>query len=129
VFHKILHRLQVRKFGSLLAVWTTCLPVRMPSFPMHQPSGRRDIPSRHTSDKSIIRPDDVDFRLDLPLCREASNCFSLHPSGRFSSPFGRLSVFDQALGFLSKHRYGKTALTVRMTWYPVWTCLSIRQVS
>jgi hypothetical protein len=39
---------------------------------------------------------------DLPLCREASNCSSLHPSGRFSSPSGRSSVFDQASGFLSK---------------------------
>jgi len=44
----------------------------------------------------------VDFRLDHPLCREALNCSSLYPSGRFSSPFGRLSVFDQASGFLSK---------------------------
>jgi hypothetical protein len=99
VFQKILHRLQVRKFGSLPAVWTTCHPVRTPSCPMHQPSRGRDIPSGRTSDKSIIRPDDVDFRPDLPLCREASNYSSLHPSGRFSSPSGRLSVFDQASGF------------------------------
>jgi len=28
------------------------------------------------------------FRLDLPLCREASNCSSLHPSGRFSRMSG-----------------------------------------
>jgi hypothetical protein len=44
----------------------------------------------------------MDFHPDLPLCREASNCSSLHPLGRFSSPFGRLSMFDQALRFLSK---------------------------
>jgi hypothetical protein len=37
----------------------------------------------------------VDSRPDLPLCRETSNCSSLHPSRR-------LSVFDQASGFLSK---------------------------
>jgi hypothetical protein len=69
----------------------------------------------------------VDSRLDLPLCREASNCSSLHPSGRFSSPSGRLSVFNQALGFLSKYRYGKIATTVR-TRIPVRTRSSLRQV-
>jgi hypothetical protein len=45
VFHKILHNLQVRKFGSLPAVRTTCHTVRTPSCPMHQPFGRRDKPS------------------------------------------------------------------------------------
>jgi hypothetical protein len=44
----------------------------------------------------------VDSRPDLPLCREASNCSSLHPFGRFSSQSGRLSVFDQDSVFLSK---------------------------
>lgn len=37
-----------------------------------------------------------------PLCREALSCSNLHPSGRFSSPFGRSLVFNQASGFLSK---------------------------
>jgi hypothetical protein len=46
----------------------------------------------------------VDSRPDLPLCREASNCSSLHTSGRFSNPSGRLSVFDQASSFLSKNQ-------------------------
>jgi hypothetical protein len=49
----------------------------------------------------------VDSHPDLPLCREASNCSSLHPSGRFSSPSGRLSVFNQASGFLSKTQIWK----------------------
>jgi hypothetical protein len=71
----------------------------------------------------------VDSHPDLPLCQEASNCSSLHPSGRLSSPSGRSSVFDQASGFPSKHRYGKIATTVRTTWYPVQTRSSIRQVS
>jgi hypothetical protein len=44
----------------------------------------------------------VDSHPDLPLCREASNYSNLHPSRRFSSPSERLSVFDQASGFLSK---------------------------
>jgi hypothetical protein len=61
-----------------------------------QLSGRRVIPSGRPSVQSIIRPVDVDSRPDLPLCREASNCSSLHPSGRFSSLFGRHSVFDQS---------------------------------
>jgi hypothetical protein len=72
-----------------------------------QPSGRPTV-------QSIIRP-------DLPLCREASNCSSLHPSGRFSSTSGRHSVFDQLWDFLPKHSYGKIATTFR-------TRSSIRQV-
>jgi hypothetical protein len=71
----------------------------------------------------------MDSRPDLPLCREASNCSSLHPFGHFSSPSGQSSVFDQASGFLAKHRYGKIAATVRTTWIPVRTRSSIRQVS
>jgi hypothetical protein len=47
VFQKILHCLQVRKFGSLSTVQTPGRP-------------------------RIIRPDDVTFRPDAPLCREAS---------------------------------------------------------
>jgi len=87
-----------------------------------QPFGRRDIPSERPTAHSIIRP-------DLPLCREVSNCSSLHLSGRFSNPSGRLSVFDQASGFLSKHRYEKIAATVQTMWIPVRTRSSIRQVS
>jgi hypothetical protein len=70
----------------------------------------------------------VDSRPDLPLCQEASNCSNLHPPERFSSRSGRLSVFDQASGFLSKHRYGKIAATVRTMWNPIRTRSSIRQV-
>jgi hypothetical protein len=67
-----------------------------------QPSGQSVIPSGRPSVQSIICPEDVDSRLDLPLCREASNCPSFHPSGRFSSPSGRHLVFDKASGFFSK---------------------------
>jgi hypothetical protein len=77
-------------------------------------------PDAHQS--SNIRPDDViycpdaqlskassvrmtrTFRSDLPLCREASNCSSLHPSGRFSSKSERHSVLDQLQDFFPKHR-------------------------
>jgi hypothetical protein len=70
----------------------------------------------------------VDSPPDLPLCLEASNCSSLHPSGRFRSSSGRLSVFDHASDFLSKIIYGKIAETVRTTWIPVRTRYSLRQV-
>jgi hypothetical protein len=68
------------------------------------------------------------FRPDLPLCREALNCSSLHPSGCFSSTSGRHSVFDQLWDFFPKHKYGKIAATVRKMWIPVRTSSSIRQV-
>jgi len=61
------------------------------------------------------------FGPDLPLCREASNCSSLHPSRRFSSTFGWHSVFDQLWYFFPKHKYRKIAAIVR-------TRSSIRQV-
>jgi hypothetical protein len=110
------------------------------------PSGRRGIPSRRPSVQSTSCPDDMSYRSDahqskvssvqttrtscpdLPLCREASNYSNLHPSGRFSSPSGRLLVFDQASDFLSKIKYGKIGATVQTTWIPVWTRYSLRQV-
>jgi len=73
-FQKILHSLQGRKLGSLSAVRTTCHTVR----------------TTRT------------FRPNLPLCQEVSNCSSLHQSRCFGNTSGRLSVFDQASGFLSK---------------------------
>jgi hypothetical protein len=70
----------------------------------------------------------VDSRPDLPLCREALNYSSLHPSRQFSNPSRRLSVSDHALDFLSKIKYGKIAATVRTTWIPIRTRYSLRQV-
>jgi hypothetical protein len=94
-----------------------------------QPSGRRDIPSgRSTVQASFVRTTRT-FRPDLPLCQEALNCSSLHPSGRFSSTSRRHSVFDQLWDFFPKHRYGKTTVTVRTMWIPVRTFSSIRQVT
>jgi hypothetical protein len=109
---KILPSLQVRKFGSLPAVRTTCHTVWTSICPKHRPSRRSVIPSGL-----------------LPLCREVSNCSSLHPSRRFSSTSGRYSVFDKLQDFFPKHSYGKIAATVRTTWIPVRTRSSIRQVS
>jgi hypothetical protein len=63
------------------------------------------------------------FCLDLPLCREASNYFSLHPSRRFSSTSRHHSMFDQLL------EYGKTAATVWTMWILVQTRSSIMQVA
>jgi len=68
------------------------------------------------------------FHLDLPLCREASNCSSLHPSGRFSSTSGRRPVFDQLWDFLPKHKNGKTVATIQTMWIPFRTRSFIRQV-
>jgi hypothetical protein len=68
------------------------------------------------------------FHPNLPLCREALNWSSLHPSGRFSSTSERHSVFDQLWNLFPKHRYGKTAATFRTMWIPIWTRSSIRQV-
>jgi len=42
-FQKILHSLQVRKFSSLSAVWTTCHTFWTSICPKHQPSGRSPV--------------------------------------------------------------------------------------
>jgi len=94
-----------------------------------QPSGRRDIPSRRPTVETIIRRMTRTFHLDLPLCREASNCSSSHLSERFNSTSRRHSMFDQPNDFFPKHRYGKFAAIIRTMWTPVQTCSSIRQVS
>jgi hypothetical protein len=88
----------------------------------------RVIPSRcSTVQASSIRTTRT-FRLDLPLCREASNCSSLHPSRCLSSTSGHRSVFNQLWDFIPKHIYGKTAATVSMMWIPVLTRSFIGQV-
>jgi len=102
-------------------------------------SQKNQIPCSHSEDV-IYRPDAQlskassvltarSFPPDLPLCREASNCSSLHLSGRFNNTSGQHSVFDQLWDFFPKHRYGKIAATVQTTWIPVWMWSSIRQVS
>jgi hypothetical protein len=93
-----------------------------------QPSGRRDIMSGHsTVQASSIRTTRT-FHPDLPLCQEASNCSSLYPSGRLSSMSRCHSIFDQLWDFFLKHRYGKTAATIRTMWIPIQMRSFIRHV-
>jgi hypothetical protein len=68
------------------------------------------------------------FRLDLPLCREASSCSNLHSSVCLSSTSRHRPVFDQLWDFFSKHRYGKIAASVWTMCVPVRTRSFIRQV-
>jgi hypothetical protein len=101
-------------------------------------SQKNQIPCSHSEDviyrldTQLSRASSVrttrSFHPDLPLCREASNCSSLDPSGRFNNTSGQHSVFDQLWDFFPKNRYGKIAATVQTTWNPVWMCSSIRQV-
>jgi len=50
------------------------------SDPLH-PSRQHDIPSRRSTVQASFVRTTRTFRPDLPLCRKASNCSSLHPSG------------------------------------------------
>jgi hypothetical protein len=79
--------------------------------------------------KASFVPTTRTLRPDLPLCQEASNCSSLHPSECFTSTSGRHSVFDQQWDLFPKHRYGKIAAIILTMWIPVWTRSSIRQVA
>jgi hypothetical protein len=93
-----------------------------------QSSERRDIPSGRSTVQASSAWTTRIFYPDLPLCWEASNCSSLQLSGRFSSTSRRHSVFDQLWDFFPKHKYGKTAATVRAMWILVWTRSFVRQV-
>jgi hypothetical protein len=80
-------------------------------FPLSRPDDRA-IPSGRPSIHCSICSDDMPYRLDaqqikhhlskrcvfssIPFTVSRSFCSSLHPSGCLSSPFGCLSVFDQA---------------------------------
>jgi hypothetical protein len=125
VLQKILHCLQVKKnrvppsrpedvssrpnahLSTVPSVRTTCHTVRTPDRP------------------SIIRPDDVDFRPDPPLYREASvpACICLDISAALSDA----SQYSTKLQILSKFIYGKIAATIRTMWIPVRTRFSLRQ--
>jgi hypothetical protein len=95
-FKKTLCRFQSSWLSSLTTIQTMCYTIRTLNCP------------------SIILPEDEKtFRLDLSLGQEASNCYSLHPSGRFSSTSRRRSMFDQIWDFFPKHRDEKTAATVQ----------------
>jgi hypothetical protein len=82
-------------------------PIRTPICPLFHPSGRLVIPSGPPRQISIIRPDEV-FIPSEPHTESRSFCASLHPSGRFSSTSGRLSVLDQFLISFQVPRKGRS---------------------
>jgi len=90
------------------------------------PSIRTTCHTIQTPDRpSIIRPDDVDFRLDPSLYREGSVLACIRPNDSAARPNASQST---KLQILSKIKYGNIAATVRTTWYPVRTRFSLRQV-
>jgi len=91
------------------AVRTTCHTVRTPFSLKHHPSRQCSFPSG----SSFV---------------SRSFYSSLHLSERLNSQSGKLSVFDQALDFLSKSKYGKIVATVWTMWILIWTRYSLSQV-
>jgi hypothetical protein len=69
------------------------------------PSQRSQIPSFH-SNGPVMRP-------DAHQCPKVSNYSRFHPSRRLSNTSECSLVFDNKLDFLLRHRYGKTAASVR----------------
>jgi hypothetical protein len=115
-----------RNSSSLSVVRTMCHPVRTLICLLLHPFERSVIPSRRQIDQhhsSGRRASSVrTFH-----CIEKF-LFQLAPSRRFSSKSGRLSALDQSL-ILSKFQGREDQSTVRKMWYPVQTCVSIRQES
>jgi hypothetical protein len=94
---------------------------------LHQSKWRDILFGRLTIQASSIRTTRT-FHSDLPLYREPSNYSSLHSSGRLSNTAGRLLVFDKQKDFVTKHKYRKTAATVKTMCVPVSTLSLIWQV-
>jgi hypothetical protein len=88
-----------RKIGSLTTVRMTSHSVRTPDRP------------------SIIRPDNVDFRPDPPLYREAS-VPACNPSGRLSSSSGRRLVIDPLQIFFPSSNMGRLLQPSRRRGFP-----------
>jgi hypothetical protein len=86
LFRSVSEDSAVRKVGSLPAVRTTCHPVWTLIYPLFHPSGRRPILFGRPDRPSIIRPDDVDFRLDPSLHREASVPACIRPDVSAARP-------------------------------------------
>jgi hypothetical protein len=128
VFRKILHCLQFRRFSiPCQPSGRSCHPVRTLICPQFHLSGRRAIPSGRPDRPSIIRPDDVDFRPNPLLYREASVPACIRPDVSAARPDA--SQYSTKLQILSKFIYGKIDATVRTTWIPVRTRFSLRQES
>jgi hypothetical protein len=124
VFQKILHCLQVRRFSVPCQPFgRSCHLVRMLICPLFRPSGRRAIPPGCPDRPTIIRSNDVDFRPDPSLYREASVPPCIRPDVSAARPDA--SQYSTKLQILSKFIYGKIDATVRTTWIPVWTRFSL----
>jgi hypothetical protein len=99
---------KVRRISSsLLAVWMI-EPSRLDAHLSPVPSIRTTcLPSGPPRQISIIRPDEV-FILSGPHTISKRFCASLHPSKRFSSTSGRLSVLDKFLISFQVPRKGRS---------------------
>jgi hypothetical protein len=95
--------------STVPSVRTTCHTIWMPNRP------------------SIIRSDDVDFLLDLPLYREASVPACIRSDVSATRSDG--SQYSTKLQILSKFIYEKIAATVLTMWIPVRTRFSLMQES
>jgi len=124
LFKSVSENSAVRKVGSLSAVRTTCHPVQTLICPLFHPSERCAIPSGRPDRPSIIHLDDVDFRPDPSLHREASVPACIRPDVSAARP--NASQYSTKLHILSKFNYGKIDATARTTWIPVRTRFSLR---
>jgi len=111
-------------------------PVSRPDDVSSRPDARLStVPSFQTTYHTVRTPDrpsficldNVDFRPDPPLYREASVPACIRPD--VSAARLDPSQYSIKLQILSKFKYGKIAATIRMTWIPVWACSFIRQES
>jgi hypothetical protein len=102
----------------------SCHPFWTPICPLFYPFGRRAISSGRPDRPSIIRPNDVDFRPDPLLYREASvpACIRLDVSAALPDA----SQYSTKLQILSKFICGKINVTIQTMWIPVRTRFSLR---
>jgi len=124
LFRSVSEDFAVRKVSSLPAIRTTCHPVRTLICPLFHLSGQHVIPSGRPDRPSIIRPNDVAFRPNSPLYREASVPACI--CSDVSATLPDASQYSTKLQILSKFSYGKIATTVRTTWIHVRTRFSLR---
>jgi hypothetical protein len=100
--------LQVRRISSSLSTVRTIEPSRQDAHLSTVPSVRTTcLPSGPPRQISIIRTDEV-FIPSGPHTVSKRFCASLHPSGRFSSTSGCLSVLDQFLISFQVPRKGRS---------------------
>jgi hypothetical protein len=101
--------LQVRDFGSLLAIRTTCHPVPTLICPKHHPSGRRPIPSERRAIPSGRPTDQVSFVRTTRISVWTLHCivkllFQLESDRTSQQPVRTTSNDRSASDFLSKSK-------------------------